>query len=229
LTVRCPECAAEISALREFCPECGAPTDPELRTMLRGKRGGGEADDEPPEQLKRNRKALLAIGGGILVLLAVSGRFHPFGIFEIPEKVIQIGDRGADRDRSPVTIDAAALYQAYADDEAAADRRFDGREMVVTGEFLRTVPDGYGSVDMRLKTPNAEGPLGVDLDGHSVDAATRLKPGEQVTVSCRGITGSGNDHWLQSCTVLPPAEVRSAEKSTPAPPEAPTPPESPNE
>ena len=55
-----------------------------------------------------------------------------------------------------------------------ADRaRFADREMVVTGEFLRIVPDGYGSLDMRLKTSNPEAPLGIDL-AYGFD---RLTPG----------------------------------------------------
>ena len=43
-TVRCSECSADVSALREFCPICGAAMDPGVRgSFLRGT-GGRTAD-----------------------------------------------------------------------------------------------------------------------------------------------------------------------------------------
>jgi hypothetical protein len=121
-------------------------------------------------------------------------------------------------------IDAAALFEAYHNDSAAADRRFGDREVVVTGTFVRTVPDGYGSIDMRLKTAHPDMPLGIDLDSHSVDTATKLEPGQMVTVSCRRVAGTGDDPWLQECVIQPPAEGDAAKSSAPTAPPPPAPP-----
>ena len=79
--------------------------------------------------------------------------------------------------------------------------------MVVSGAFVRTVPDGYGSIDMRLKTSNPQAPLGVDLDRVSVEEATKLEPGQDVTVSCRRVSQTGEERWLQDCVIQPPAET----------------------
>jgi hypothetical protein len=119
-----------------------------------------------------------------------------------------------------VTIGAPELFEAYHTDSQAADRRFGGRPMVVTGEFLRTVPDGYGSIDMRLKTNHQDLPLGIDLDSHSVDAATKLEAGQTVTVSCQEVAGMGDDPWLRDCVVQTP-EAPPVEAAPPAPPKAP--------
>lgn len=127
--------------------------------------------------------------------------------------------------RGAVTISAEDLYQAYRDDEEAADRRFDDREMVVSGEFLRIVPDGYGSLDLRLKTSNPEIPVGIDLAGLAIEDGKKLKPGQQVTVSCKGMGGSGNELWVRECAVQPSGESGAA----PAAPEAPAPPAPPAE
>jgi hypothetical protein len=211
--VRCPNCAANVSALREFCPNCGTPTDPGLREGLR-LRGGGPDGGRTPEELKRNRKTVFAIGGALLILGAVMGRGH----FTIPHS-IHIGTH--DEPRGPVTIGAAQLFEAYHTNSHDADRRFGNREMVVSGQFVRTAPDGYGSIDMRLKTAHPDLPLGIDLDGVSVEAATKLEPGQAVTVSCRRVAGSGDNPWLEDCVIQPAAEAGPAQQA-PAAPKAPS-------
>lgn len=214
--MRCPNCAAEISPLRDHCPHCGASTD---RAFDRLDQPGGRS----PQELARNRKTVLWVVGGILALTAVMGNIRPFGRHvHLSPGAIHI-DTSRER-REPVTIGAAELFEAYHTNSEAADRKYGGREMVVTGEFVRTVPDGYGSIDMRLKTNHPDIPLGIDLDGHSVDAATRLKPGQQVTVSCRRVAGSGDDPWLADCVLQTAA---SAEPAAPAPPAEPAAPAAP--
>ena len=212
--MRCPRCSADISPLRDFCPRCGASTDSAFDKLDR-------SGERSPEELSRNRKTVLAIGGGILLLAVGMGNFHnvtrhvhvfPAGIHI---------DTGRES-KEPVTIGAAQLFEAYHTDSHAADRQYGGREMVVTGQFVRTVPDGYGSIDMRLKTDHPEFLLGIDLDSHSVDAATKLEPGETVTVSCRRVAGMGDDPWLQDCVIQPGGNAAAAGPSAPPAPPAPS-------
>lgn len=216
--MRCPDCATEYSALREFCPNCGSAKDPGLRASSRDRLG-----PRPPEELKRNRTRVLVLGGALVLAVALSGKLHIGPSIHFSRDIVTTSS--SDEPKGPVTIAAPDLFEAYHTDSDAAKRRFGGREMVVTGEFLRTVPDGYGSIDMRLKTNHPDLPLGIDLDGHSVDEATRLEPGQNVTVSCRQVAGSGDDPWLQDCVIQPPAEgtsesVPAAAPAAPAPPSA---------
>ena len=221
--MRCPGCHAEISALRDICPHCGASTDRAFDELDRSAK-------RSPDQLARNRKTVLAVAGGILVLMVAMGSMHPFGrhVSVFPGG-IRIDTRH-DAPREAVTIGAPELFEAYHTDSHAADQRFGDRQMVVTGQFLRTVPDGYGSIDMRLKTDHPDLPLGIDLDSHSIDAATRLESGQMVTVSCQRVAGMGDDPWLQDCVLQPtaaadagPAPPAAVSPSAPAPPPAPAP------
>ena len=210
------ECGADVSPLREFCPQCGTPTDSSLRESgLRQNRGPG---GRPVEDLHRNRKTVLIACAGIAALLVVSGRVSWPGI---PVHFSTHEPR-----KGPVVTDADQIYRAYHDDADAAARRFRGREMVVSGEFLRIVPDGYGSIDLRLKTSNPDSPLGVDLADAAVADAKLLRPGQRVTVSCRGMAGSGDDRWLQNCAVQPEGG-RSAAPAAPPSPAPPAPPPEP--
>jgi hypothetical protein len=192
--VRCPECLADVPSLRDFCPQCGTPTDSGLHGRDPGRRS--------PDELKRNRKTVLIACAAIAGLLAVAGRLS----WPIPP--IHIGLH--EPHKGPVVTSAEALARAYTQDPAAAARRFDEREIMVSGEFLRIVPDGYGSIDIRLKAADPNFPLGVDVVSASVDDAKRLRPGQQVTVSCRSVAGSGNDRWLKDCAIQPTSDEGAA-------------------
>lgn len=186
--------------------------DRDLRESLLRGRG-----TRPVEEQKRNRKTLLIGGAAILLALGVAGQIS------WPGPTIQF--ESDDRPRGPVTIEAEQLYQAYREDPASAAKRFDGREMMVSGEFLRIVPDGYGSLDLRLKTSNPEEPLGIDVTQLALEEAKQLRPGQRVTVSCQHMGSGGDVLWVQDCAIQPVAEGSAA----PSPPTSPPPPPAPGE
>jgi hypothetical protein len=196
--------------LREFCPNCGAAIHSSYAEHRREARTG-----RTQEELRSNRKTILIGGGAILLALAAVGKFGLDG----PSIHIDT-DEGK---RAPALVEAQQVVDAYREDEASAARRFDGREMVVSGEFLRIVPDGYGSLDMRLKSSNPDHPLGVDLAGLAIDDAKKLKVGQRVTVSCQGMGGGGADPWLRDCAITPAADSGAA-PAVPKPPTSPAPP-----
>jgi hypothetical protein len=208
--VQCRECGADVPVLREFCPNCGAPTHSSYRELRREARTG-----RTEEELRSNRKTILIGGGAILLALAAVGKFGLDG----PSIHIDT-DEGK---KAPAVVEAPQVVDAYREDEHSAARRFDGREMVVSGEFLRIVPDGYGSLDMRLKSSDPDHPLGVDLAGLAIDDAKKLKVGQRVTVSCQGMGGGGADPWLRECAITPTADTHAV-PGIPKPPAPPPPP-----
>jgi len=149
----------------------------------------------PADGRKGGGKAVL-IGGAaaILVALGVAGQFTG-SWSDSPATDERTQPRG------PVTIEADQLYKAYAADPRAAAERFGNREMVVNGEFLRIVPDGYGSLDLRLKTSNPDAQLGVDVAQLAIEDAKRLRPGQRVTVSCQHMGAGGDELWVQDCAI----------------------------
>ena len=152
-------CAAGI------LPELRSAEDPVAREHRREARSG-RSDDE----LRANRKKLLIAGAGILLVLGVAGKLSMPGL----PIHINVDD---DARRGPAVVEAQQVYDAFREDADAAEKRFADREMVVNGEFLRIAPDGYGSLDMRLKTSNPEAPLGVDLAGYRGRRRQEAAPG----------------------------------------------------
>jgi hypothetical protein len=218
--VLCPECGGDVSPLREFCPKCGTPTDPGLRERRKRLVGGGPAEPD----LRRNRKRvfLIAAGAMAVALVAGSGNWIDWDSDERPS----IPHR--EEAKGPITVDAEDLYTAFRDDPDAAEQRFEGREMVVTGEFVRIVPDGYGSLDLRLKTSNPAEQLGIDVANIAIEDAKKLRPGQRVTVSCQELGRGGDELWVRECAIQPNAEEGASAKangpaSPPAPPPAPAP------
>ena len=209
--MHCPECAGEVSALREFCPHCGTPM-----YRARSEREPDAPAERSDEELKRNRRNVLIVAVGLLALAGITSRSSWFGA------TIDLGRHH--HSRGPVVIGAEEIYDAYRDDEHAAARRFRGHEMVVSGEFVRVVPDAQGNPDLRLKTSNPEAPLGADLVQISYDQAARLKPGQLVTLSCQRITGTSEDRWLQNCAIQTVADAKGAGPTPPAVPSPPPPP-----
>jgi hypothetical protein len=209
--VQCRECAAELPAFREFCPHCGTPT----KRGLRGHRPGGPFE-RTEDELKRNRRKVLIIGAALLLTTGIVGKISWFGA--------SIDHDPPERPRGAAVVQAQQLFQAYRDDADAADALYGGREMIVTGEFVRIAPDGHGDPDLRLRTSDPEAPLSVDLIRAAHDQATQLRPGQTVTVSCAHVDRTGEERWLRNCAIQP---VKEGGES-PSPPAAPASPAAPS-
>lgn len=200
--VRCPECAAEVSALREFCPHCGTSLHRDARDVR------GPSTERSEEELKRNRKTVLIAGAALLLALGVMGKGSWF--------MTRIDLGGDESRRAPAVVQAEQFFQAYRQDPHKADKLYRHREMVVTGEFLRIAPDGSGDPDLRLKTSDPEAPLGVDLIRASQGQATELKPGQIITVSCERVGRTGEERWLRNCAIQTVRDT-AAPAAAPAP------------
>ncbi len=172
--MQCQGCRAEVSWRREFCPNCGTAMDSSIReSLLRGR------DERPNHDRKSLRKAAVIGGGAILLALGVAGQIS----WPWSDSSVEMETEARAQPRGPVMIEADELHKAYRDNPDEAAELYEGREMVVSGEFLRIVPDGYGSLDLRLKTSDANVQLGIDVAQIAIEDAKQLLPGQWVTVS----------------------------------------------
>ena len=197
--MRCKVCGADVPILREFCPNCGAPTDPGLRD--RQQLLGQGRQQHPQSERTSGRKGYLIAAAALLGLGGLT-----IGIIDAES---ESDDRSEVIDRQlsrgAVTIEADELFKAFRDDPDEAEDRFEDREMVVSGEFVRIVPDGYGSLDLRLATSDPNAQLGIDLADLAVEDGKKLVPGQRVTVSCQGMGSGGDELWVRDCAIQPNA------------------------
>ena len=214
--VHCLRCDARIDDDARRCPECGEPTG----------LGWGSEREAAVEELKARRRKAVVVGFGVLLFVAVVGHgsWHL-----IPGIHISHGHHH----ESALTVDAVALYDAYRRDSDAADDKYGGRELQVTGTFLQIRKDDDGNPDLQLKTSDPSNPLGVDVASDSYSAAVGLQPGQRVTLDCDRVAEGHDEHWLQNChiekgppppepvataPVAPPAAQAPAPSGAPAPP-----------
>ncbi len=97
------------------------------------------------------------------------------------------------------TIDAAALLKAYTDDENAANARFNGKVLLVTGTVREVKAPENGLVDVVLETGD---PLaGVVCQFAQADVPATLTTGTQARI--KGVaTGLLMDVVLQRCAAV---------------------------
>jgi hypothetical protein len=171
----------------EFCPQCRTPMSSRLRERERGPIAA------PDDEMKQKRRNVLIIGAVFVFGLLIGGQGNWFNSgFDF------VSD---EHQRRPAVIEAQPLFEAYRDDAEEAEERFDDRYLVVTGEFVRIVPDGEGNPDLRLRTSDPVLPLGVDLVQRSHRASEALVAGQVVTVACERVVQGPEDNWLQNCTI----------------------------
>lgn len=197
----CAKCGASVPETAEFCRTCGAPTRREARP--------DRPYEAPVDDLKARRRRVFIIGFAAVIGAMALGRAGSWADFDVDI------DQGSGR---PVVVEASELFEAYRDDREEADERFGDRGLVVTGDFVAINHDDGGNPDLRLKTSDPATPLGADLLSQSHAASARLRPGESVTVSCERVARTGDEHWLQNCSI---EQVRPGAPAAPQPPAAP--------
>src|SRR4051812_12455857 len=119
--MRCSSCAAEVNPLHESCPSCGASTDWRF-----DKPSSVRSTPGAPSELKRNRRRVLTVVAGLLVLSIASQHLRWVSLLSLPHDVRV---HSLSTPAVPAIIGASALFEAYHTDSQSADRRFGGREM----------------------------------------------------------------------------------------------------
>jgi hypothetical protein len=98
--------------------------------------------------------------------------------------------------KADLSVDAAQLFNDYNADEDAANTKYLGKTLAVTGQ-VREVTSEEGTVKVNLETGSDFGVL-CELDPLSKHARTDFQPGETVTMK-GNCAGSNLDIQLSRC------------------------------
>ncbi len=134
--------------------------------------------------MKRN--ILIAI-----LVIAVAGGFIGYRMYN--EKTPTASEKAAD-----VSVDAAALFAAFNEDELAAGKLYNDKVVQVTGVVQGTEQQPNGPVNVMLETGDA---LGAVVCEFAADKAPTWQKGQSVTL--KGFCAGFNlDVLLQRCAVV---------------------------
>jgi hypothetical protein len=100
---------------------------------------------------------------------------------------------------APVAVTALQLWKDYDDNEVAADGKYRGHALDVSGKVARIDKDMFDHTVVRLVGNRSIGTVDAVLGAGQDQAAGALRKGQQVTVHCAGKGRSVGDPQLDGC------------------------------
>lgn len=91
-----------------------------------------------------------------------------------------------DDDAPAIDVAATELFDAYHENEVAADERFKSKKLRVTGTVTSIDKDFLDNIVVRLQTANQFQSVMATVREAEKSAAAKLKKGQKLTVVCKG-------------------------------------------
>jgi hypothetical protein len=101
-----------------------------------------------------------------------------------------------------VSVGAVRLWRDYEENEVAADNRYKGQRLSVTGSVVSIERDYEDRPVLHLFGGNAIFPTVATLNKADIPAAAQLKKGDQVVVRCIGAGRQMRMPQLERCLML---------------------------
>ena len=101
-----------------------------------------------------------------------------------------------------LSVGAVRLWRDYEENEVAADTRYKGQRLSVTGTVVSIERDYEGRPVLHLFGGNALFPTMATLNKADIPAAAQLKKGDQVVVRCIGAGREMRMPQLERCLML---------------------------
>jgi putative nucleic acid binding protein len=103
-----------------------------------------------------------------------------------------------------VSVGAVRLFRDYQENEVAADNRYKGKRMKVTGTMANVERDIYGAPVLHLWSGNPVFLTMATLDRAYLSDAAQLKKGDKIVVRCIGNGVNMRMPQLEKCMLLEP-------------------------
>jgi hypothetical protein len=119
------------------------------------------------------------------------------------EKSAQLAEAVVGPDGS-VTVGAVRLWREYQENEVAADARYKGKRLRVTGTLMSIERDADGAPVLHFLSGNPVFRTMATLDRAYIPDAAQLKKGDQAVVRCMGAGLMMRMPQLEKCMLLEP-------------------------
>ncbi|HTV54040.1 MAG TPA: hypothetical protein VMI06_03915, partial [Terriglobia bacterium] len=116
----------------------------------------------------------------------------------------------ADREPPAMPVSALELFSAYQSNEVAADNKYKGRLLLVSGYVESINKDFIDNPYLMLATPNEFMGIRADLNKEEESTAAQLSKGEPINLRCTGGGMTLGSPILNGCSIVPaPAPMPS--------------------
>lgn len=138
---------------------------------------------------------LLKKYGWLIIIPIAIGAFIGYRMYHKPHFDME-------RSTPEYRLSAEELFEAYETDEMAADEKYLGKVVEVSGELQQIDYADDGQPVIRLKTGHIFGLISCELDSHSAHSNIEAQPGETIVI--KGVvTGFLADVVLNRCIIIP--------------------------
>ncbi|AOK03317.1 tRNA_anti-like [Burkholderia pseudomallei] len=99
-----------------------------------------------------------------------------------------------------VSVTAGALFTAYEKNEVAADQKYKGKALSVSGTIQSIDKDAFDNIVVKLRSSNEFMPVNAYLSKEHEALAASLEKGKKVTWTCEGDGRLIGSPMLRDCT-----------------------------
>jgi hypothetical protein len=142
---------------------------------------------------------------GLATLLLIGASAGIIGATKVPGRIASTAPAAAPRatpDDDFVSARAITLFTEYDENEVAADRKYKGKEVVLTGPIQSIERDAFRNIVVHLQTPNQFMSVLATLQDKYESEAARMKKGDIVSLDCIGAGRVMGSPVLKNCRPL---------------------------
>lgn len=188
---KCRECGHEVSGEAKTCPKCGI-SSPAGKTSI-------------------FKMVLYGLAGLFVLSLIGSLTGGSSKSSSASSASIAAESMAADapppppktkpQEQPPRAVKAVDLWNAYQENEVAADAAYKGKRLLVTGTVASIDKNVFGGIYVALKSPNEFMNTQANLDDGEESAAAALRKGQSVKLLCTGGTMIVGSPVLDHCSI----------------------------
>ncbi|KWE66098.1 hypothetical protein WL77_14975 [Burkholderia ubonensis] len=154
------------------------------------------------------KKLLKIVLGGVLALIIIGvifGKKPAPGTSSTSNPVTETSTTSSSETESKkpvekVNVTASALFVAYEKNEVAADQKYKGKALSVSGTVQSIDKDAFDEIVVQLRTNNEFMPVHAYLSKEKEALAASLEKGQKVTWTCEGGGRIIGSPVLRDCT-----------------------------
>ncbi|KVZ38636.1 OB-fold protein [Burkholderia ubonensis] len=154
------------------------------------------------------KKLLKIVLGGVLALIIIGvifGKKPAPGTSSTSNLVSETSTTSSSETESKkpvekVSVTASALFAAYEKNEVAADQKYKGKALSVSGTIQSIDKDAFDNIVVKLRSSNEFMPVNAYLSKEHEALAASLEKGKKVTWTCEGDGRLIGSPMLRDCT-----------------------------
>lgn len=147
--------------------------------------------------------------GQVLEFVAVCGVFVALGVGSAPPSDLSEGPRATPPpaptrvERTPtVDVSAKALLKAYQDNQVAADQRYKGKVLRITGVVDNVTNGIFGGYDLQINGGGRYEIMSITCKFKEASQVASLSPGQRIVVSGKVDTGMTIGVNMRRCSIV---------------------------